>query len=506
MSPSRFRPPLYPLAFPIAYLVNFWTGSVVHPAGFARTLVVALAIALAICLVAGGIAGRTRGGLAASAIVVGLLAPQDSPAALLLFAMALLILVEGAIHRTRELKVGPLIDRVMVTLAAIALIAVGIKVVAGGSLGATIAEIQLTTTPRGPVEPPATRPPDIVLLMLDGFPGDAAANLAKQAGSPYDPEAFPESLVDLGFHVQRNSHSNYLLTPMTLASMFSMRHLVDIDGLETGPEATGGERRLRIALDESAGFDVLHGAGYEIVWVDGGFSHIEPRRVDRFVDHGMPNELELSVLFSTFAGQLVDSAAPDLLSDLHRQRVLATLADATRLIDEPHDQPRFVFVHVPSPHSPWVFGPGGEPRTEQLDSFFNDNLGQRAIDRQEALRRVFAQATFIGQQAVTQAKSLVDRPDPPVVVVFSDHGPGTDISFEQPATTDLVERSSNVLATFTPGQERLFDDFTTPVNILPRLFGGYLGLDVPLQPDTIYAWSDKALNLFPVEVPGTQSR
>src|SRR5262245_5000213 len=322
MSLGRLRPPLYPLAFPIAWLVNFWTGSVVHPAGFAPTLLLGVAVALVICIVAGAIAGRTRGGLAASAIVVGLLAPQDSPAALVLFAVAAVVLVEGAVHRSSELKVGPLIDRVMVTLAAISLIAVGIKVVAGGSLGATIAELQLTSTPRGPVSPPSATPPDIVLLMLDGFPGDAAAELAQDAGSPYDPDAFPDALADLGFHVQRDSHSNYLLTPMTLASMFAMRHLVDIDGLETGPDATGGERALREVLNKSAAFEQLHQAGYEIVWVDGGFNHIEPRRVDRFVDHGAPNELELRVLSSTFAGQLLDSAAPDLLSGLHRQRVL----------------------------------------------------------------------------------------------------------------------------------------------------------------------------------------
>jgi hypothetical protein len=93
-----------------------------------------------------------------------------------------------------------------------------------------------------------------------------------------------------------------------------------------------------------------------------------------------------------------------------------------------------------------------------------------------------------------------------VVIVFSDHGPGTNLSFTDPRSTDLVERSSSFFAAFTPGQPNLYAEFTTPINILSTLFGGYLGVEVPKQPDTIYAWSDSQFNLFPVEVPGAGPR
>jgi sulfatase-like protein len=361
-------------------------------------------------------------------------------------------------------------------------------------------------TPRGPVEPPATRPPDVVMVMLDGYPGDAAAKLATTAGSPYDADLFPDELEALGFHVQRNSNSNYLLTPMTLASMFDMRHLSDIEGLVKGDERGGQGRRFRQIINDSAGLEALHRAGYELIWVDSGFNHVETRRVDRWIDQGSPNELEIRMLALTFAGRSLNTAAPDLLSGLQRQRVTAELGEITSLVDEPHDQPRFIFVHIPSPHAPWIFGPDGEPRREGMSSFFADFAGARGIDRDEALRRVFDQATYIGKQTAAQVSKLVDRPNPPAVVVFSDHGPGTEISFTDPATTDLVERSSNFLATFTPGKSGLYDEFTTPVNILSTLLTGYLGADVPRKPDTIYAWSGSELNLFPVDVFGTNAR
>jgi len=119
---------------------------------------------------------------------------------------------------------------------------------------------------------------------------------------------------------------------------------------------------------------------------------------------------------------------------------------------------------------------------------------------------VFDQATYIAGKAVDAVDDLRDRPDPPVGVIFSDHGPGTKLDFNEPAKTDLVERSSNFFAAYTPGRPELFDKFTTPVNIFPTLFDGYFGLHVPRQPDTIYAWSGPEINLFPVTVPGTNSR
>jgi hypothetical protein len=497
--------PLYPLAFPAAFLLNFWSGTNADPLDVVRPLLIALAIGAIVCVLATAIAGRTRAGLAASAILVGLLAPPTSPAGPALIVVAIIVLVDGVVHRGRPYRFAGVIDRVMRALAAILLLAVAIRIVTGGALARGIADVQLDFQPRGAVTA-AGNPPDVVMVLVDGFPGDAAAQLAAEAGSPYDPDAFPDALTDLGFKVQRESHSNYLLTPMTLGSIFDMRHLLEVPELiEAGADAAGGRGFRRLA-DAGRALDILHEAGYELVWVDGGYSHIEIRRVDRWVDLGMPTEFEVRVLGSTFAGQGMASIAPNVLSDMHRQRVLTTIGEIGRLVDEPHAKPRFIFVHVPAPHAPWVFDANGAPRTESMETFYMDPVGPRRFDRAEAIRRVFAQATFVSGRVAEALRPVVDRADPPVVILFSDHGPGTEIDFSEPATTDLVERSSNFFATFTPGQPDLFDRFTTPVNIFPTLFRGYLGMDLPRSADTIYAWSGPETNLFPVAVPGTRTR
>jgi hypothetical protein len=506
---ASLRPAIYPVAFPIVFLLTFWSATNADPQTIVRPLLVGIVIALAVSFVACLIAGRTRGGLAASAILVGLLAPPTTIAGPALLLVGLGVIVEGLIHRSRPIWRGDLIDRVMLTLASILLLAVGIRLVTDGALARGIADLQLDAQPRPPATAAAaagaTQPPDIVVVMLDGFPGDAAARLADQSGSPYDPDAFPDALTSLGFHVQRNSHSNYLITPMTLASTLDMRHLLDIPQLTAGSETIGGRGFRRVA-DESRALDILHDHGYQLTWVDGGFSHIEVRRVDRWIDHGMPTEMEVRILSDTVLGEALDRLAPDVLSGLQRDRVLTSIGDVSRLIAEPHETPRFAFIHVPSPHAPWVFGADGEPRTEQLDSFFVDPVGTRGITRAEALRRVFAQASYVADQTMDVLENLTKRKNPPIIVVFSDHGPGTEIDFNAPASTDLVERSSNFLATFTPGKPALFDRFTTPVNLFPTLFNGYFGMNIPLSTDTIYAWQGTQLHLFPVTVPGTNSR
>ena len=148
--------PLYPLAFPIAYLLNFWSASAVYFTAIGRPILVAVGVSLVICVIAGALAGRTVGGLAASGLIVGLLAPADSPAATALFAIGLLALVVGAVQRARhtDLRYGPLIDRVMWTLASVVVLAVGIRLVAGGSLANAVADVQQVGAPRGATAPP----------------------------------------------------------------------------------------------------------------------------------------------------------------------------------------------------------------------------------------------------------------------------------------------------------------------------------------------------------------
>ena len=117
-----------------------------------------------------------------------------------------------------------------------------------------------------------------------------------------------------------------------------------------------------------------------------------------------------------------------------------------------------------------------------------------------AIRRHLGQATYTANLTVAAVDQILASADsPPVIIVFSDHGPGTEFDPSKPLESDLVERSSNILAVYSPGHAGLFASPTTPVNILPRVFNAYLGTTIPEQADTTFAWRDSRLDTLAVD-------
>ena len=163
---------------------------------------------------------------------------------------------------------------------------------------------------------------------------------------------------------------------------------------------------------------------------------------------------------------------------------------------EPHATPRFIFVHVPAPHPPWVFNADGSPRTPTQVTFG----GEPGLSYQEARDAGFAQATYIARLTEEAVDGIVAASGrPPVIVVMSDHGPGDGFDAEHPLTSDLEIRASNFMAALVPGHPGLMDSRPTPVNLFPTLLGAYLGKDSPRQPDSIWAYRDSYIDS--VEVP-----
>lgn len=90
---------------------------------------------------------------------------------------------------------------------------------------------------------------------------------------------------------------------------------------------------------------------------------------------------------------------------------------------------------------------------------------------------------------------------PPVILLLSDHGSGSRLTWTDLAHSDLDERSANLLATYTPGRTGVFRDDTTLVNVFGTLFNAYFGTEIAAKPDTIYRWDDTLTHL--VTVPDT---
>ena len=356
-----WRIPLYPTVFPCSLVLLIWGHAAVPPSQLIRPLLITFAVTVLVTFILAAIyADRERAGITATAISLVVIALDDR-VAVLLGVVILGLLIEGIAHRGHQAIVAGVATRVFNLIAAILLIAVALAIVGTGAVSHGLASVTRPgLPPRG--EAVGDRP-DIFVILLDAYPGDRAAALSPS----FDREAFPKALGARGFDVVRDSHSNYLMTQLTLASMLSMRHLVDVPALDP-PYGTRVEDwwRIREVLDDAPALAALRAAGYSTTAVDSGFGHVQLTQVDHFVEQPGPGELEAVLIWSTRLGRFINSLAPHARADLARLRIEATFDEAARVAAEPRTGPRFVFVHVPAPHPPWVFDADGTPRNPSV--------------------------------------------------------------------------------------------------------------------------------------------
>ena len=193
-------------------------------------------------------------------------------------------------------------------------------------------------------EPPAR--PDIFVILLDGF---GRPDVLASYG--YDAGPFVADLEARDFTVAAHSRSNYPTTGLALTSMLNaapMSALGFTDNRQLEP------RQIHPALEANRAFEILTDAGYETIAFSSGYELVALRSANRFVDTGQLNELEVGLAESTILEPLMDALTGDLKSRPIRARAMAMVPAVRSLAAEASDRPRFVFVHFPLPHPPFV--------------------------------------------------------------------------------------------------------------------------------------------------------
>lgn len=488
----------YPLAAPIAFIVLIWSSAALHPVWLVRPLAFAIVATVLLSLVlAALVADSDRGTLAAWAIVVGLVV-DDLRLTALLVLVAASIVVEGIVHRGHGLASGRTIRRGMSILAAVLLLATSISLVQNGTVQSVVEDIRsdLDRPRQAATYDPAA--PDIVVMLLDGYPGYEAAEALAPAG--FDPDAFPNALEARGFQVPRSSRTNYLLTRLVLPAMFTGTHLADIPHLERPLRPAEQEaRRLREVTDSGLVLRVLGEHGYDRTAVSSGWSELGLRQMDQLIDPPQLTEFEISLLRVSGLGNVAGQVRGDLISDQLRARIIDTFEAGVALAGEDHARPRFLFLHVPSPHSPVVFDAHGRGVNGSPNSSVN-SFTLPGLTRPVKLHLTYEGAADVATRTLQFVDTMLARPDPPVIVIFSDHGSDSAFIGNDPLASDLHERTSNFMAFFTPGHPDLIPAGTTLVNIFPRILNAYLGTDLPIRADTVWAWRKDSSVLDLVEI------
>jgi len=225
----------------------------------------------------------------------------------------------------------------------------------------------------------------------------------------------------------------------------------------------------------------LEEQGYEIIGFDSGFSWTNLIEADFFLApsvgsvkymgmSGGANEFEV-LLLKTSAGLLLADASiklptmlrPDLSGPRrqHRERILYILDELPKIPRLP--SPKFVFAHIVAPHTPYVFGPNGEPIGGEVEgvSAYRDQL------------------IYVNKRVLPVLQQIIANSEtPPIIVVQADHGG---------VRTNLQDRMRILNAYYLPdGGEKILYPSISPVNTFRLILNHYFGTNYPQLEDAAY--------------------
>jgi hypothetical protein len=400
------------VGFVVAYvMISF--GATPNPASaLPRPLLVgasaALLIQAALWL---ALRNRERAAIATSAVVLLLLAPWV-PVGLAVAGGAWWLAVHLLRRRRGEPSLPFSARHINRILAVFALLFAAVSI--ASALPLLVGSASTSTVTGSEPDPDD---PDIVVILLDGYPrADAAAEMVGADNSP-----FLAALEDRGFVLADESRSNYTATWATLASMMHGTYLDAIPDL--GPpypsDAAAQYRLLMRAIESAPMLDPLRARGYEIVTIPPPLEGAQLSAADRIISPPQLTALELSLVQRSVGGFIALHLWPNVAFDQHRERTMSSLHLLSEEIDRSSEDPRFVLAHLMSPHPPMVWDAAGGKLAPPA-CFPECSIYQTPDDAGWA--QLPGQLQHLNELVLDSLDALVASEPDATIVVMSDHG------------------------------------------------------------------------------------
>ena len=351
-------------------------------------------------------------------------------------------------------------------LVAISLWQISSGVQRGGvhRLGAENAPVQDLTRPENP--------PDVYYFILDSY---GREDLLKKAYG-YDNSAFIGGLRERGFYVADCSQSNYIRTEISVGSSLNMSYLQELDDAFSPDNSR--RRILWDSLKYSAVRHNFESMGYKTVAFATGFAWSDLDDADVFYtpppfSAGL-TEFETLLMRTTLARHAQDMGwvdADEVMGQNFRDRTLLVFDKMDDIAHMP--EPTFAYVHVISPHPPFVFGPNGEP-TYPAD-FWNEN---RQYPQDLYAQGYQNQLIFLNEKMLEAVDTLIaESKTPPIIILQGDHGP-----WHQPRDRRMWILNAYYLPDH---QDKLFSKIS-PVNTFRYIFNAYFDGNYDMLPNVSY--------------------
>lgn len=301
--------------------------------------------------------------------------------------------------------------------------------------------------------------PDIYCFILDEF----AAPESARSLFGYDNGAFVESLRRQSFFVAEQSLSLYTLTEPAIAAILNLGEF---------PGAKDPFLQIRrntvAALLKKRGYRIIEFACQRSLFLEAADQRFYYPLV------------HVSIFFDDFYRALFERSLlrvlPDLwqlkkadLSRFYRERILQVFAELPAVVKTPG--PKFVFVHLFSPHEPFVFDAEGR---------FGDpgHIWDHADPRY-----YLGQYIYISRRMLeTAALILAHSPAAPVIIMQSDHGyRGSSRTGKESKPISRSEMIRVFNALYLPGIPlNKIPPSLSPLNNFRLVFNSYFGTRYPL--------------------------
>jgi hypothetical protein len=328
-----------------------------------------------------------------------------------------------------------------------------------------------------------TQLPDIYYIITDGY---TRADILEEIYS-YDNSPFINALKEKGFFIANNSYSNYGQTSLSLSSSLNLEYinyLTEQVGIDSEDRAPLSDLMQNSQL--RANLELL---GYKTVAISSGWEPTQFTDFDTYFSDStnLLNSFESIFVNNTWFGTFYQSS---FLYEVDRQRILHIFDTLPQIPELPG--PKFVFIHLVSPHPPFVFGPNGERVNPNSDyTLFDGN--SVGITRENYFRAYRDQVNYLNQRLQESIDTiLAQSPQPPIIVLQGDHGSGAFLDLGSVPNTCIHERLAILNAIYLPnGEQNQFPDSLTPANTFRLISNLYFGSNYEFLENAHYlsTWS-----------------
>ena len=339
---------------------------------------------------------------------------------------------------------------------------------------------------------PENSNPNIYYIILDGY---GRADIL-QALYEFDNSAFVESLQDRGFYVAVKSSSNYIYTLHSVSSAFNMGYLQDlqVDGRDLENRADLIEilnySKVRAGLAQNGYRMISFQNDYKATITTADIYYNDPQS-----GFAKPVTAFESIVFSDSMARIllhipaINKAVVESPYNMHRSFILSTF---DRLKDVPAMVGNlFVHAHIIAPHPPFIFDEdGGTILHSEPFSLLDGNYYLKIKDhsRKGYISDYRKQIQYINTLVLDAVDAiLADSKTPPIIIIQSDHGPGSHLHLGSLEQTLPAERFSILNAYYFPDQDytSLYPSIS-PVNSFRVVLNQFFDGNYELLPDQHY--------------------